>query len=320
MFRIITNSAVFGLIVTLAIFVYEQYKNSEQTKEIVNNLMAVQESISTRYLGLFPDYLDRINAIFEDAQPKDSVIIFEDVLYYGFMSKPDQFKKMHRKLISLSDEGSHITIAYYNPGGRTFKRMVLDQYVATQYMAKMDMERRALVKGGRGRRISIRELRTTDSLICEQYFVKTRSDAPENFSRIVDRYRSPLANITGQEQGLDFELEVLYGKIDSIKTAWLDKEYDEICLCDFEYMYREISKALSEEYLKHGIELIPIDENLSMSCWLVADKAILAFPSKYATDEIGFFSQDPPFSNYIHTMLNGLRGNYTQVEVTPDAS
>ena len=79
-------------------------------------------------------------------------------------------------------------------------------------------------------------------------------------------------------------------------------------------MYREITVLLADEYNKHGIELIPIDENLSISCGLVVDKAIMSFPGKYATDEIGFYSRDPAFSKYIMTMLNGFRGNYSKLD------
>ena len=315
-FKFISNSAIFGLVLTLVIFAYEQYEQSLQTKEIVDNLMYVQKSISTKYLGLFPDYLNSINDILEDAQPKDSVIIFEDVLYYGFMSKPDEFKKMYKKLISLSDENCHITIVYYNPRSSNFKRMVLDQYVATNYTVQMNMERRAALHHN-NKKTNQQERMYKDSLICEQYFCKTRLDAPEDFRRKVDQYRKPISRITGQETGLTLKLETLYSRIDSVKLSRLHNEYDKICLRDFENMYRDISNLLSDELASYGIELIPINENLPMSCWLVADKAILAFPSKYATDEIGFFSQDPAFSKYIQTMLNGLRGNYTQLDTTP---
>lgn len=311
--RWIINSAILGLVLTLAIFAYQQYESSMQTKEIVDNLVYVQKSLSTRYLGLFPDYLNHINEILEDAQPNDTVVIFEDVLYYGFISKPEDFKRMHKRLISLSDSGAPISIAYYNPKGRTFKRMIIDQYVATDISAQMDMERRTLMRHHeRGNRVSIKELKAKDSILCEQYFDKTRTASPNDFRMNVDRNRKPLARITGKETGLDLELESLYATIDSIKSKWLAADYDELCLHDFENMYREIGLLLADEYGKHGVELIPIDENLSIGCWFVSDKAIMAFPSKYATDEIGFYSQDPAFAKYIMTMLNGFRGNYSK--------
>lgn len=312
---LLSNSAIVGFLITLVIFSFEQYEEYNRTKDITNKLEDIANNLSTQYLGLFPDYLNRINGLFEKAEFQDSVIIFEDVLYYGIMSKPDEFKKLHRKLLSMSDEGSHVAIAYYDTRGRNFKRMMLDQYVASQYLAEMDRKRRNFPRqDGNGRKYSFRELRSADSLLCEQYFSMTRAEMPEKFRGIVDAYRKPIPLDTETGDGLDLEIEELYGKIDSVKQYWLRKDYDKILLSDFEKMYRGISDLLAEGYLRHGVELIPIDENLSMSCWLVAGKAILAFPSKYATDEIGFFSQDPAFSKYICTMLDGFRGNYAQLE------
>lgn len=316
-YKWVTNSALLGLVFTLSVFMYEQYKSSKQTKEIVDNLMYVQMSLSTRYLGLFPDYLNYINDILEGARANDTVVIFEDVLYYGFVSKPDDFKKMHRRLIAAADSGTHVTIAYYNPRGRNFNRMIIDQYVATDISAQMDMERRAMYRDrDKSKRFAIKELRSKDSALCEQYFNKTRAAAPEKFRRSVDNNRKPLARLTGQESGLELELARLYARIDSTKSSRLAKDYDQLCLSDFEGMYRDVTGLLADEYARHGVELIPIDENLSISCWLVGDKAILAFPSKYATDEIGFYSQDPAFSKYIKTLLNGFRGNYSNIDIS----
>lgn len=313
-----TNSAMFGMIITFAIFFYQEYESAKQAKAIVDNLVYVQKSLSTRYLGIFPNYLNQINDLLESAQPNDTIVIFEDVLYYGFISKPDEFKKMQKKLISLSDSGCHVTMAYYNPKSRNFKRMIIDQYIATDISAQMDQERRALLSNhehGKNRHSGIHELRSQDSLLVDKYFCITREKDPDKFKKSVDDRRRLLSALTGNETALDLELENLYAKIDSVKSACLAGDYDDLCIHDFENMYREISFLMGDEYQKHGIELIRINENLSISCWLVADKAILAFPSKYATDEIGFYSHDPAFSKYIKTMLNGFIGNYSKIDI-----
>ncbi len=305
-FKWVTNSAIFGLVLTLAIFLFEQYKNSSQQKEIVDNLMYVQKSLSTKYLGLFPDYLDQINEILEGAAPNDTVVIFEDVLYYGFTSKPEDFKKMHKRLISLADSKQNkVFLAYYNPERNTFKRMILDQFIATDLSEEMYSEIHEILSS-KGKR---RDRGVSDS-IAAAYFDKTRAADMQKFRTTVDKKRRPLAKLTGNETGLDLELETLYSRIDSVRAAWVSGDYEQLTLKDFENMYREVDLLLADEYCRHGVELIPIDENLSIGCWLVADKAIIAFPSKYATDEIGFYSQDPAFSKYIMTMLNGLRSNY----------
>ena len=80
---------------------------------------------------------------------------------------------------------------------------------------------------------------------------------------------------------------------------------------DFVEMYKSMDLQIKKHYTRNErsnfIELIELKEFLTMSCWLVRDKAILAFPSKYSSQEIGFSSQDNAFVDYIHTMLVGVR-------------
>ena len=76
-----------------------------------------------------------------------------------------------------------------------------------------------------------------------------------------------------------------------------------------------MSDIIVKHYTKYGFNLVPLDEYLTMSCWMVREenhkgvKTVLAFPSKYSSDEIGFYSQDEAFSKYIGTMLEGVRQN-----------
>ena len=72
--------------------------------------------------------------------------------------------------------------------------------------------------------------------------------------------------------------------------------------------YEKFKKEITNDLiLVTHTDLIELKEFLTMSCWLVRDKAILAFPSKYSSEEIGFSSQDKAFVDYIHTMLVGVR-------------
>lgn len=71
-----------------------------------------------------------------------------------------------------------------------------------------------------------------------------------------------------------------------------------------------------ETHKENSIELVTLNEYLTMSCWLVkpahknrSSSANLAFPSKYSNDEIGFYSQDEFFAEYITTILQGVRGD-----------
>ena len=67
-----------------------------------------------------------------------------------------------------------------------------------------------------------------------------------------------------------------------------------------------------------------LNDYLTMSCWLIKPankrhsvKSILAFPAKYSSDEIGFYSQDELFSEYITTILQGVRGELNEEKERP---
>lgn len=308
--QFIVSSAAVSLMITLIIFAVEQSEDAERTDAMISNLedisgdlLDVQNAVSTRYLGIFPDYLTEVNSLLEMRAPKDTIVIFEDVLYYGILSKPADFIKMNHMLLSHMDEGGHVTIAHYNPEGRTFRRMIRESRVAPEYFAAMDIERDSLRRRSAGV--------VDDAPINEKYFALTRDKDPVAFERNVNRYLAPLSQHADLGGELGRELKALYQQLDSVKTYWLGgKPASDVSFSDYENMYKGLTGVLSDIYESHGVELIPIDEYLTMTCWLVSGQAVLAFPSKYATDEIGFYSKDPAFSKYINTMLEGVRGYY----------
>lgn len=308
-YQFLVSSAAVSFLVSVVVFVYGQIQDAQSTAELVDNLqdlsddlLDVQNSVSTRYLGIFPDYLTEVNGLLSERTPKDTVVIFEDVLYYGVLSKPESFIRMNHMLLSHADGGGKITIAYYGVAGRTFHRMIREQRINPAFFGELDREMDSL------RRIERRHF--SDSALCEKYFSKTRELDPAAFARNVDKYLAPLSGKVEFDDKIGDELERMYARMDSVKTHYLNKPKDKVRFSDYENMYKGMSKLLIEEYESHGIELIPMDEYLVMSCWLVANKAVLAFPSKYATDEIGFYSQDPAFGKYIKTMLKGVKGYY----------
>lgn len=138
--RMILDSATFALLLSIALFSYEMISSAKETDEIVDNLIDIQSSLSTRYLGLFPEYIDNINNLLGDAieeqskaEIRDSVIIFEDVLYYGIRSDANGFRKMIENLMTLTNNGCHITMAYYDTKGMPFKRMIRDKLIAYEF-------------------------------------------------------------------------------------------------------------------------------------------------------------------------------------------
>ena len=139
-----------------------------------------------------------------------------------------------------------------------------------------------------------------DSTVSEKYFTKTRNERGTEFEKHVKRCLIPIYNSETDSDSLFF-------RIDEVKRKALDKPIQSITFQDYMDMYQGISRELIAAFKAHNIELIGLDEYLVMSCWLNDEKAVLAFPSKYSTDEIGFFSQDPAFSKYIFTMLEGVK-------------
>lgn len=138
--RMILDSATFALLLSVVLFSYDMINSTKETNQIVENLSEIRNSLSTRYLGLFPEYIDSINGLLSDAieqqnknEIRDSVIIFEDVVYYGIRSDAAGFRTMIENLITLSDNGCHITMAYYDINGLPFKQMIRDKLISYEY-------------------------------------------------------------------------------------------------------------------------------------------------------------------------------------------
>ena len=329
----IATSAIIGLAMSLLFFGYEVYleqdqekQNNEHFMQTVKQLDEVRQSLSTRYLGAFPNYLTHINRVFENLQPQDTVIVFEDVLYYGIKSRPAEFCRMNQLLVNHARQGGIVTIAYYanHPKGKEnmtsmiFHRMMIDSRIAPAYVPKMREEKmqkmREYKPDGKLSRTQI------DSIVTEKYFALSQQEDSKAKKKDLQKFLdTDLAKHLGfsNEQEIDTSLYRICQQLDSIKHHYLGhgKRLADIHFADYENMYSEQTDCLVAFYQQQGIELIPLEEYLTMSCWLVkraedyrATEAILAFPSKYSSDEIGFYSQDVSFTDYISMILAGVRG------------
>ncbi len=136
----IFGSAMFAMLLSVGFFAYEMSSGAEETAKIVENLAEIQNSLSTRYLGLFPQYIGNINKLLDEAieehakvQDEDSVIICEDVLYYGIRSDVNGFRKMLTNIMTLAQSGCRITIAYYDPDGMPFNMMIENSLISNSY-------------------------------------------------------------------------------------------------------------------------------------------------------------------------------------------
>lgn len=326
------KSAAVGLLFAVICFVYDIYHDSEQDKQLdasIDQLKKIEQSLSTRYLGIFPEYIQEIDVLFSNLDPSDTVVIFEDVLYYGIKSRPVEFRNMNEKLFKHLINGGMVTVAYYDykeTNGRSkgdiFNKMIMESRISSHYLSALYEKRNDTLEYLRKLGIYGNDvLARVDSALCERYFSATRSDNPMKFSRDVEAYAKN--NLVGEDwmkpNATPSELVVnqMCAELDMAKQDLLsgEKAPEDIRFDDYMKMYRTMSEVIAKYYGKYGAILVPMDEYLTMSCWLVKKGnhqgigSVLAFPSKYSTDEIGFYSQDEAFSRYITTMLEGVKEN-----------
>ena len=330
------KSAAVGLLFAIVCFVFDRVNDAEQNEQLqaqneklqasVSKLDTIQKSLSTRSLGIFPGYIKEIRELFNNIDKSDTIVIMEDVLYYGFKSKPKEFYEMNKRLFDHAMQGGVVTIAYYNYEYKKvpivmdiFHNMIKNEYISSDNIAKMNKECDSFIK-------TIRQIENNDKLseiwnkeneLCEKYFKATINKDFKKFENSINIYLSTELvefgeNETSQGAGVAKDM---CRDIQTIKEKYLKKDLNKITFADFEKMNREISDTIAKYYKKRGITMVPLNEYLTMSCWMVnygnstSTKAVLAFPSKYSSDEIGFYSQDEAFAKYISTMLNGILAN-----------
>ena len=298
----------FGLILSIAFFMIQ----TKESEELVDNLTHIEQSLSTRHIGIFPDYLDKINRLLYETprhqEDSSRIIIFQDVLFYGAFYNGNAFKEMIHQLSELSSNGRYIVIAYYDNSnemrkGRMFREVVQESWMRQQDLKKLSNERRELMESLRKENESRSNVfRIADSIANEKYFAFYREYEHKEFSTRIERILRPLYNGTRH----DYQL---FLKIDNIKTKYLNKPVEKIAYDDIYKVYYEVTEELKSFFEAHNVQLIPLNEYLTMSCWSNGERVLFAFPGKYAADEIGFISSDVAILRYIDTMLEGVENN-----------
>lgn len=317
--KVITTSATFALLLSIAFFVFETWDNKRDTREVINNLMEIQNSLSTRYLGLFPEYITGIDSLlseglyshmYGEVRRVDTVIIFEDVMYYGVKSRPAEFRKMNELIYQLAQNGCQIFIAYYDTHGMAFQQMVRESLIATSLFPNYSQDKYLILRDR-----AITNKREMDSIKCEEYYQLTRQQDEHKHNREIREYMRHIPIEQKAEIGsAAYYANDLAQKMDSIKRNTIGKgKPKDVTYAEYKRMYEGFTHQMEEFYSNCGdnVHLIPLNDYLTMSCWMISgggkSKAIFAFPSKYATDEIGFVSQDEAIAKYIRTMLNGVQ-------------
>ncbi|MBR3566393.1 MAG: hypothetical protein IKN91_08735 [Paludibacteraceae bacterium] len=392
--KIISNSAAFALLLSLILFGIEMFSGIQESKEVTENLLKIQNSLSTRYLGQFPEFLTDINQLYLSASHGDSIVILEDVLYYGLVSNPHKFYVSCLNLLDLAEHGCPIMISYYRPNTLAYNMTVQEWLLSAECyknyrdtlmlfnrknfeyrqsrkkilsesldnnVPREEVEQRlfSLMNELFGDIVEPRLLQlqqkymedkaeewgtekeqsvwaTKDdreiinTILLERYFSKTRSQDPKKFKAMVAKYRnSSLKNDDFSQNDVRptvsyrvrKDVEKLSFQLDSVRNKYIgdnNKSVNDIKYDDFRNMFLEMSQIIEKAYRQYpSINLLPVGEFLSVRSWLICspddgDKAIMAFPSRYSSSEIGFFTIDGSTSDYVKTMQKGILINYSE--------
>lgn len=392
--KIISNSAAFALLLSLILFGIEMFSGIQESKEVTENLLKIQNSLSTRYLGQFPEFLTDINQLYIGASHGDSIVILEDVLYYGLVSNPHKFYVSCLNLLDLAEHGCPIMISYYRPNTLAYNMTVQEWLLSAEcyknYRDTLMLFNRRNFEYRQNRKKVLDEgldnnvprekveqrlfnlmnesfgdivdpqllvmqqkymqnkaeewdnekeqsLWTTkddremiNSILLERYFSKTRSLDRQKFKDMVAKYRNcSLKNDDFNQDDVrptvsyrvKKDVEKLCLRLDSVRNRYIgdmSKSVDDIKYEDFKNMFIAMSQIIENTYRQYpSISLLSIGEFLSVRSWLVSspndgDKAIMAFPSRYSSSEIGFYTIDGTTSEYVKTMQKGILINYSE--------
>ncbi|MDR0939290.1 MAG: hypothetical protein LBN29_08065 [Mediterranea sp.] len=311
--KFLLTSAPFALLLSIAFFWFEMYKNDKESDQMISELRQIEQSLSTRNIGIFPDYLEEINTLFDGAlnttgnkADADTIVIFEDVLFYGAFYNGKAFKEMVLKLTELSSKGVKIVIAFYENRGRSpaktrmFREVVQESWMQQSDLMLMAQERtqelERLREEGRRQR-GVNNYQLVDSTLSEKYFARYRDNNRDEFEKRIKKILVPLYNDDRR----------VFQTIDQIKRDALGKPTKELRFHDFYTAYHQITETLRLYYEQINVDLIPLTSYLTMSCWSTGKEVLFAFPGRFAADEIGFISHDEAILRYINTMLEGAR-------------
>ena len=332
--QFIGNSAPFALLLSLVFFVVEFTKNDiefDRTMqsfaktdisftETLSKLKEIEQSLSTRNIGIFPNYLKEINQLLEESlvpQNKiDTIIILEDLLFYGAFYNGTEFKEMIQLLNKLAADGKKITIAYYNnvidwEAGKMFREVVQESWIRPEDLIKLNEERRERMsllsnESKRGRKEAMRNLITADSIASEICFAIFRDDKQRvNNQNTFSERRDEILQFSLYDASKD--RLIVFKKMDDIKNKCLGKEIKKITFSDIYNMYAQFTDELKTFFEDHGIEVIPLQEYLTMFSWSNGKSALFVFPGRFGSEEIGFISHDDDILDYINTMLIGVK-------------
>ena len=263
--RIVMNSASFALLLSVAFFSYEILEGKKETEVIVNNLKEIQNSLSTQYLGLFPEYISNINILLEKALDEtkkngemDSLIVFEDVLYYGIRSDSKGFWQMNYNLLRLASEGYHIVIAHYDLDAMPFKNLIRESLIDLNYLVSYRKDMRQYRKQ---RSAFAKEIDSLANVIDTRLYQRTVANVAHQY----------LDNYLGSEY---VEQQMLKPFVESKETKYLFRGMNNYVYVDSLAKERYFDstnvmyKKKLERVMRESLKTIPLNDTKQDVCAL----------------------------------------------------
>ena len=264
-----------GLIATLFIFGVSLYQTNE-----------IKESLSTRYLGEFPDASDDLNELYLKA--KKSIFIFDGLISGGVFSYPEKY---HKTITILRKQSIKIPITVYVYDLDFYRKETLPP---------------AFLKLPKSECHSLSE-EEKDSILREN---------------IKDRYKTFfIYDYTGKSSSEDLQDLT---RLNECKKKYFTEDVDSVkCETFFNgiiEMMRETEKFLEREDNDDtkGVEIIHIGQEHKMFAYLADRKeAIFGFPDNIIT-EVAFKTRDGNFIKIMDNVIEYYEKHKDKLQYRPD--
>lgn len=298
--RILMNSASFALFLSLVLFLYQEISTKSDFMEVVDNLSEIENSLSTRYIGIFPEYISDIDLLMEEVIQeqnnngiKDSVVIFQDVLYYGMRSDANGFRDLMKDLLTISENGSHVTIAFYDPKSMKFERLIMDELISLRFQEQYRKERETYHE-------ILRECRAKGDIIRTTY---SDSEIPSKMQELVAQLFIPYYSKYTTDEYEQRKLLKEFGRFANVKPYILQSCFDST---------KKVNRVEIEELMRKTNTPLPqVEENNKVDARInLLFNQIESIKQKYLSkplDDIKYFDYEKAhreISAAIITMLS----------------
>ena len=264
---------IMGLLFTVIALSFSLWQISEARK--------ITDSISTRYIGEFPDFIEQINDLLSEA--KEEIIIMTDVLGYGMYSNPEGFHKYLSIIEKKASEECSIKFVVYN-------KSLLNRTRQMQHIGNANIERYHQLRKDQMHK-DANNLR--DSIFTEN--LKDKGSILKKFQKY------EFANSHKTKDKRNFE------EFDIIKSKFETNKIDSISYNEFTCLLLELNNSIENRFIpnQHSVFIDTTATLHTMNCWLVdRTQAIFGFVGNINASEIAFYTQDRQIINYILLLAN----------------